>query len=116
VPSRRAVPDTALVAIRRFCDQRVPSQLRDEIRVECDVRGQSVTISERRPPWRPDQGPTWSRQPVAQLRYDSDDDRWGLYYADRNGRWHHYEMREPSTQVEELLAEIDADPTGIFWG
>jgi hypothetical protein len=24
-------------------------------------------------------------------------------------------MRQPSTHVEELLAEIDADPTGIFW-
>jgi hypothetical protein len=116
VSTRKAVPDTALAAIRRYCSNRVPPQHRDEIRVECDVRGKNVTIYECRPPWHPDLGPAWSRLPVAQLRYDPDDHRWRLYWADRNGRWHLYDMREPTTQVVELVAEIDADHTGIFWG
>ena len=53
--------------------------------------------------------------PVAQLRYDPDAGRWTLYCADRNSRWHHYDPIEPGT-VTELLAEIEQDPTGIFWG
>ena len=116
VPTRTAVPDTALAAIRRYCNNRVPPQHRDEVRVECDARGKNVTIYECRPPRRPDLGPEWSRLPVAQLRYDPDDHYWRLYWPDRNGRWHPYDMREPTAQVAELLGEIDADPTGIFWG
>jgi hypothetical protein len=116
VPTRTAVPDTALAAIRRYCNNRVPPQHRDEIRVEYDVRGKSVTIYECRPPWHPDLGPTWLRQRIAQLRYNPDDHYWRLYWPNRNGRWHPYDMREPTAQVAELLGEIDADPTGIFWG
>jgi hypothetical protein len=34
----------------------------------------------------------------------------------RNERWFLYLDTEPSRDVSPLLAEIDADPTGIFWG
>jgi hypothetical protein len=33
----------------------------------------------------------------------------------RADRWHLYDGIEPGT-VTELLAEIDRDPTNIFWG
>jgi hypothetical protein len=48
-----AVPDLDLARIRQFCDRRVPPHLRDEVRVEADVRGKSVTIFDCRPPWHP---------------------------------------------------------------
>jgi hypothetical protein len=44
------------------------------------------------------------------------DRRWALYCADRNGRWHNYPDTKPTRQIDELLTEVDADPTGIFWG
>jgi hypothetical protein len=116
MPARPAVPDIAIAAVRRYCDDKIPAQHRGEVRVDCDVRGKSVTIYECRPPWRPDLGPDWTRLPVAQLRYDPDDHLWRLYCPDRNGRWHSYDMAEPTTQLDELLAEIDEDPTNIFWG
>jgi len=116
VPTRTAIPDTALAEIRRYCNNRVPSQHRDQIRVGYDVRGTSVTIYECRARSRPDVGPEWSRLSVAQLRYEPAEHSWRLYWADRNARWHIYDMQEPMTQVQELLAELDADPTGIFWG
>jgi Protein of unknown function (DUF3024) len=53
---------------------------------------------------------------VAQLRYDPADHHWRLYCADRNSRWHYYDMAEPTPHLDELLNEIDEDPTGIFWG
>jgi hypothetical protein len=27
-----------------------------------------------------------------------------------------YELAPPSSNVEDLLAEVNRDPTGIFWG
>lgn len=52
---------------------------------------------------------------VAQLRYSASTHHWSLYWADRNGRWHRYPGLQPGT-VGEMLEEIEADPTGIFWG
>jgi hypothetical protein len=112
----RGVPDTALAIVRSYCEHKVPAQYRDELRVECDVRGRTVTIFECRPPWSPDVATDWTRQRVAQLRYEPGGDSWLLYCADRNGRWHAYDPDEPTTQLDVLLTEIDADPTGIFWG
>jgi hypothetical protein len=109
-----AVPDLDLARIRQFCERRVPSHLRDELRVEADVRGRSVTIVECRPPWHPNLT-AWSRMRIAQLRYNGTGYLWRLYWADRNGRWHPYDLIDPGS-VDELLAEIDDDPTCIFWG
>jgi hypothetical protein len=112
---RPAVPDTALAAVRRYCDNKIPAQHRDEVRVECGIRGRAITIYECQPPWHPNLGSHWTRQRVAQLRYDPDGHHWRLYYADRNSRWRYYDMAEPTPRLDELLAEIDEDPTGIFW-
>jgi hypothetical protein len=39
-----------------------------------------------------------------------------LYWRDRNLRFHIYDLLAPSRRVEDLLTEIDRDPTCIFWG
>ena len=89
----------------------------DEVRVECERRGNAITIVERHPPWNPDLvGSDWSRLKVAQLRYDAGTSRWSLYWRDSNKSWSLYDDVEPSTTVDPLLAEVEADPTGIFWG
>jgi hypothetical protein len=116
VPLRPAIPDTAVAAVRRFCEDRIPAQHQDKIRVEYGLRGKTVTIYECRPPWRPDLGTDWTRQPVAQLRYDPEDHHWRLYCADRSSRWHYYDLTDPSPDINELIEEINDDPTGIFWG
>jgi len=84
--------------------------------MEAVVRGTSVTIVESRPPWQADLGPDWTRFPIARLRYDPTVGRWTLYWRDRNLRWHRYDRIDPAPHVDPLLAEIDADPTAIFWG
>jgi hypothetical protein len=53
---------------------------------------------------------------VAQLRYDATADRWSLYCRDRNERWFAYSGRSACRDVAPLLAAVEADPTGIFWG
>jgi len=39
-----------------------------------------------------------------------------LDWRDRHLRFHLYDPIEPSDSVEKLLAEIERDPTCIFWG
>ncbi|MBA2312295.1 MAG: hypothetical protein H0V97_05790 [Actinobacteria bacterium] len=63
--------------VGRYCEDKVPPHVRDKIRNEYEIRGNSVTIVERRPPWREDFGPEWSRLTVAQLRYENEG--WTLY-------------------------------------
>jgi hypothetical protein len=41
-----AVPELHLHQITRWCQQRVPAQVRDQVRVEYRVRGRTVTIVE----------------------------------------------------------------------
>ncbi len=100
--------------VGRYCEQRVLPHIRDKIRIEYEIRGNSVTIIERRPPWREDFGPEWSRLTVAQLRYE--EEKWALYWSDRNGKWHPYDLFEPTPDLSAALTEIDNDPTAIFWG
>ena len=100
------MPSRALRVPVRFMDDR--------------VRGPNVTIVERRPPFSPDLvGPEWSSRPLAQLRYTPPPPvagRWRLYWADRHGRWHLLDGVPPAATPAPLLAHIDTDPTGIFWG
>lgn len=111
----------AEAALQAFCDRRVPASVRKEVRLEVSFRGDSATIYERRPPFlssfiaSPEKD-GWTRLSVTQFRYDARTRRWTLYYADRNSRWHLYDDVDSSERLEDLIAEADADPTGIFWG
>jgi len=68
------------------------------------------------PPWREDLGPDWSSQTIAQLRYDSAMSSWALYWPRHTGRWARYDDVPASSDVAPLLAALDADPDGVFWG
>jgi len=113
---RTVIPEADLAAISHFCDEFTPPEHRDQMRVECSVRGKSVTVFECRPPWGPEFGPDWIRTPIAQLRFEPDAGHWHLHFSDSNDRWHVYELVDPTPEVARLLREIDDDPTCIFWG
>jgi hypothetical protein len=110
------LPELDVERVRRWCRQRVPGHLRDQIRVEYDAGRGQLTIVECRPPWRNDMGTEWTRFPIARLRYTTAARRWSLYWRDRNLRFHRYDQLPPSPHVNDLLQEIDHDPTAIFWG
>jgi hypothetical protein len=116
VPARSKIPELDLARIRHFVDARVPERARHQVRLEIEVQGVAVTIIERRAPRRADLGPEWSRSPIARLRYSPMHAEWTLSWCDRNLRWHRYDGIAPAASVDPLLAEIDADPTAIFWG
>ena len=113
---RPPLPDVDLHRIRTFCEGRVPDHARHQVRLEVEVDRTRVTIVERRAPWRPDFGPTWSRSAVASLRYSPTHRHWTLFWMDHNGQWHRYQRTAPTPTISLLLDEIDRDPTNIFWG
>jgi hypothetical protein len=115
MPMPAAVRDSAVGHVALFCENQIPEQARDEMRLEHSVRGNSITIVERRPPWNEHVGPEWTSMKIAQLRYDAATRDWTLYAADRNSRWFYYGA-DPAPDVGPLLAEIAEDPTCIFWG
>ena len=84
--------------------------------MECSRRGRSITIVERRPPWKSEYGPEWTSLQVAQLRFDDETETWTLHWRDSSDRWHRYDQIRPAPTVAPLLAEIESDPTGIFLG
>ncbi len=63
------VPELALAKIERFCRQRVPPEALHQVRLEVEADRNTITIVERRAPWRPDYGPEWSHFPIARIRY-----------------------------------------------
>lgn len=83
--------------------------------VEYEPAPRHLTIVECRAPWR-DDDPGWTRFTIARLRYTKASRTWELYWRDRNLRFHAYDRVGPSASIDELLTEIDMDPTGIFWG
>jgi hypothetical protein len=110
------LPADAVAEVERFCADRVPEELRSQIRLEYGVRGNVITIVERRPPWSKLVGPDWTAMKIAQLRFDASAGTWTLYCTDRNEQWWPYDDIAPAADVAPLLAELHEDPTGIFWG
>lgn len=96
-----------------FCERRSPADLREQVRVSFAIRGNHITISEHRVAW--DDPRSWTEMKIAVLAYDPASGTWELFCFDRNSRRRPYHDAVPS-DLAGLLAEIDADPTGIFWG
>ena len=99
--------------VERFCDERLPEEMRSEVRLGHEVRGEAITIVEHRAPWTGEGD--WTSTQIAQLRHDSRRDAWSLYWMRHTGRWEPCQAAA-SNDVAPLLGEIDADPDGVFWG
>lgn len=103
--------------IDAWCAARIPAGLMSEIRIEAKFRGNSVSIVDRRPPFHPSHGAEWSETRIAKLTWDPPRNSWELFAIDRNNRLLPYSQQfEIGRLLIDVLAEIDGDPTAIFWG
>lgn len=100
--------------LSEFCDKRVPAHVRDKLQIKFHFKGNSVFLYEERPKW--DDPSEKTQLEVAQFRYVQKDNKWSLYWRDRNLKWHLYKEVKASASFDPLLKEVDQDPTGIFWG
>lgn len=100
--------------LESFCEKRIPSHMRDKVRLKFSFRGDSVSLFEERPYF---QDPShWTSSPIANFKFDQKDKTWSLHYPDRNSKCHLYDRTRPSRQFIHLLRAVEHDPTGIFWG
>lgn len=104
----------AAVRLDEFCE-RVPSHIRDQLSYHWKVRGNQITLFERRPAWRGRPGQFTDRS-FARFQFDSSTHHWMLKWSDRNGRFHPYQGLESVRSFRLLVDEVEADPTGIFLG
>jgi hypothetical protein len=110
------LPELDVARIRKWCQQRVPEHAVHQVRLECGIAGRRVTVVERRAPWWADDGAEWTSRPIARLTYAASTRLWALYWRDRHGHFHLYNQLAPTLKIDDLLAELDHDPTSIFWG
>jgi hypothetical protein len=107
------LPAASLDELRTWARGRVPQHLHDQLRVEVDLDGRDAVVVEVRPPWDGVGGET--RDPVARLRWLTSRGVWQLFCLDGDLVWRRYGPR-PEGSLDELLAELDTDPTCLFWG
>lgn len=100
-------------ALDKFCD-RVPEAMRSKLAYQYRFRGHSVVLLERRPHFQDRNRHT--EHAFAKFVYSPTVGGWTLKWSDRNGRWHLYEGFQNVPHFRQLLREVEADPTGIFFG
>lgn len=100
--------------LRAYCDD-VPERVRHLLRYSFTLGSSAVELFEERPRWN-DHSKPWTRHPVAKFRYVARRAVWELYCVHRDLKWHRYELLPAARRFDILLAEVEDDPTGIFWG
>lgn len=111
------IPEADLALIVAYCAQASPAEFASEAKVECLVRGSTVEIVEATR-LDAERDEDWLRVPNARLTFAAG--QWTLSCFDEDSKAIRYDVWEPDfvqpTTVEAILAEIEADPTEIFWG
>ena len=97
----------------KYCEQKIPLHVRNQVR-SATKSGETMLLSSRRTVYK--QPSKWVEIFIAQFRFNPQDKKWSLYCADRNSRWYLYTRLAPSADFDDLLKEVDRDPTGIFYG
>ncbi len=98
-----------------YCERRIPAEVRDRVRLEIEFAENHVTLVETRPHFRdPEQ---WTRLPVARLRFNAASGTWTLLSPNfhQKDAWRPY-TTPPSRDLGRLLAALDEDASGVFWG
>ena len=97
-----------------LCEKRVPESIRDKLRYEYKIENQDVILYEIRPRW--DKPNEQTELPCAKLKFVRSQNVWKLFWQRANMKWHAYGPLKSSQDLAELIAEIDTDPYGCFFG
>lgn len=99
--------------MQNYCNTKIPSELKESIKLSYEIRGNYITLIESRSFWK--DSSKWTDMKIAQIRFKNENKTFNLYSIDRNDKWHLYDFIESSSQLNDILAEIDKDPTSIFF-
>ena len=97
-----------------LCNKKAPEAIRDQLRYEYKIENQDVILYEIRPRWdKPDEQ---TGMPCAKLKFVRSQNVWKLFWHRANMKWYAYGPLKSSRDLSELIAEIDTDPHGCFFG
>lgn len=96
-----------------YCNT-VPEHAQSKVRMGYVIKGNVVILYEETPTFR--DSDKWLAFHIAQFRFMKAAEKWRLYYRDQHAKWHIYGPIEDADRFEDLLKEVEEDPTGIFWG
>jgi hypothetical protein len=102
------------MAVGGLCRRRTRPDLKHKLSIEYRIRGHDVLIFERRPKWNGTPGFTESG--VAKLKFTRRTRKWRLLWQRADLKWHAYQPQSRSNALVNLVAEVDADPWGCFFG
>lgn len=100
--------------LTEFCDARISEHAKNQVKLDYQIRGNNVTLFENRKHYKLPN--VWTKAKVSQFRYDPDNKTWTLYWWRHTEKWYRYEVKKPTVDFIDLLAEVSEDPSGIFWG
>lgn len=108
-----ALPHDESQRVNEYLEALCRARSGDCVSLEYHVRGNRVTLVESRPLFIDPS--LWNSVNVAQFEFDPDLQVWTLYWYDRKNRRQPYPTGRRRDTLEKLVAEVEADPTGIFW-
>jgi hypothetical protein len=98
-----------------YCARKIPESARDQVRLELEFADDHVTLVETRPHFRDHS--QWTRLPVARFRFNAGSGTWALLspvFSNKEA-WRPYPT-QPSRDHDKLIATLDEDANGVFWG
>ncbi|MFA7278867.1 MAG: DUF3024 domain-containing protein [Sterolibacterium sp.] len=103
------------IKLGKYCEDKVPIHVRDQVRLTYLFMGNTVTLFEERPVYN--QLDKRTKIPIAQFRLNVVDHLWRLYNASkkRHEGWMQHVNAQPTADFETLLMALDQDQTGAFW-
>ncbi len=109
--ARRANVERLLTA---YCAPSPNPRIRRWLRHGFVIRGNAVVLYSESPAL--DRRQPWVRLGIAKFNWVAARLHWELLCQHSDLRWHRYLRRPASRSFKALLAEVEHDPTGIFWG
>jgi len=100
--------------LTQLCAARTSPAVYDKLRLGFRFVGSAVELFSRRPAFLAPHD--WTDEPIAKFQYVASRGVWRLYCQRADFKWHRYTPLPESPVLDELVLEVDHDPTGIFWG
>ena len=101
-------------SLDKFCEERIPARAKDQIKLDYNIRGNNITLIEKRRHYKDPEH--WTEMKIAQFRFNSENNKWALYWWKHTEKWYEYDNIAPTNNFQKLVDEVDEDPTYIFWG
>ena len=97
-----------------LCRRRTSPKFKNELSIEYRVLRHDVTVVERRPHWNGKPG--FTERGFAKFKFTRGTQQWRLLWMRADLKWYAYKVEGNKSRLAQLVAEVDRDPWGCFFG